>query len=155
MTAFLSARGRFFASLSASSHSLITCAQEKKGKTSVILVSLPYLSVPLHFSETLYHFLRHGSNGKKSDILHGYELVCVCVWGGGLKKFLQTENRLDFSMKKKPVVTSSFLAQLDLYHRLYILLSVPSCLLQLGHFFNSAQAFTITSHLSVTVKSTV
>lgn len=32
MTAFLSARGRFFASLSASSHSRITWAQKKKGR---------------------------------------------------------------------------------------------------------------------------
>lgn len=40
MTAFLSARGRFLASLSASSHFLITWVQEKVGNTLIILVNL-------------------------------------------------------------------------------------------------------------------
>lgn len=44
MTAFLSARGRFLASLSASSHSLITWVQEKEGKTLITLINLLYLS---------------------------------------------------------------------------------------------------------------
>lgn len=54
MTAFLSARGRFFASLSASSHSRITWAQRKrKRKTLIKLVNLLYRSV--RFNTVWFH----------------------------------------------------------------------------------------------------